>query len=76
MVIQHVMSELAASDGLRTLDLMDTMRQADTARPAYFEHDIHFNEHGNQVVAQALVQYLAANQLLPPRPPQTSLLYP
>jgi len=70
MVIQHVMSELAASDGLRTLDLMDTMRQADAAQTAYFQHDIHFNEHGNQVVAQALVQYLRANQLLPPSAPQ------
>jgi len=73
MVIQHVMSELAAGDGLKALDLMDTMRQADAVQTAYFQHDIHFNEHGNQVVAKALLQYLAANQLLPPSALQASL---
>jgi lysophospholipase L1-like esterase len=64
-VIQHVMGELAASDGVKTLDLMDTMRQADSARMAYFEHDIHFNEYGHEVVAKAIQDYLVGNSLLP-----------
>lgn len=64
-VIQHVMGELATSDGVKILDLMDTMREVDSAQRAYFEHDIHFNEYGNQVVAKAIQDYLVSNNLLP-----------
>lgn len=63
-VIQQVMTDLATNDGLKTLDLMDTMKKANRIKPAYFEHDIHFNEYGNQVVAAALLQYLVNNGLL------------
>jgi lysophospholipase L1-like esterase len=65
-VIQQVMADLAATEGLKTLDLTDTMKHANAARPAYFAHDIHFNEYGNQVVAAALLQYLVSNRLLNP----------
>jgi lysophospholipase L1-like esterase len=65
-VIQDVMDDLAASRGVKTLDLMDTVKLANRVRPAYFEHDIHFNEYGNQVVAKALVDYLANNGLVQP----------
>ena len=72
MVIQNIMADLAASDGLKTLDLMDTMHQAHRRRPAYFAHDIHFNEHGNQVVAHNLREYLVNNGLLNPGVSQTA----
>jgi lysophospholipase L1-like esterase len=65
-VIQQVMDDLAASRGVKTLDLMDTVKLANRVRPAYFDHDIHFNEYGNQVVAKALLQYLTSNGLLQP----------
>ena len=65
-IIQQVMDDLAASRGMKTLDLMDTVKLANRARPAYFEHDIHFNEYGNQVVAKALLEYLVNNGLVHP----------
>ncbi len=70
MVIEEIMADLAANDGLKTLDLMDTMKKANRIKPAYFEHDIHFNEYGNQVVAAALLQYLVSNGLLNSPAPQ------
>ena len=63
-VIQQTMDDLAATQGIKTLDLMDTMRLANRVQPAYFEHDIHFNEYGNQVAAQAMSEYLVKNGLL------------
>ncbi|MGC2108191.1 MAG: SGNH/GDSL hydrolase family protein [Candidatus Korobacteraceae bacterium] len=65
-VIQQVFDELATSRGVKTLDLMETVKLANRARPAYFEHDIHFNEYGNQVVAKALEKYLVNNGLVQP----------
>jgi hypothetical protein len=64
MVIQQVMTDLAATEGMKTLDLTDTMRHANATRPAYFAHDIHFNEYGHQVVAETLLKYLFSNGLL------------
>src|SRR5271157_2442112 len=64
-IIQQVMDDLVATKGIKTLDLMDTMKQANAARVAYFPHDIHFNEYGHQVVAKALLEYLISNGLLP-----------
>jgi len=63
-VIQQIFDELAATKGIRTLDLMNRMRSADAERSAYFKRDIHFNEYGHQVVAAALQEYLLANGLL------------
>ena len=63
-VIQQVMDDLAATKGMKTLDLTDTMRHANAARSAYFAHDIHFNEYGHQVVAETLLEYLVNNGLL------------
>jgi len=65
-VIQQVMDDLAATRGVKTLDLMDTVKLANRARTAYFAHDIHFNEYGNQVVAKALLDYLVNNSLVQP----------
>jgi lysophospholipase L1-like esterase len=64
-VIQQTMDDLAATKGIKTLDLMDPVHQAHRARRAYFQNDIHFNEYGNQVVAQALLQYLVSQGFLP-----------
>jgi lysophospholipase L1-like esterase len=76
MVIQEIMADLAANQGLKTLDLMDTMKMANRVKPAYFAHDIHFNEYGNQVVAAALLQYLISNGLFnsPASQAQTKVL--
>ncbi len=63
-VIQQVFDELAATQGIRTLDLMNRMQSADSERSAYFKKDIHFNEYGHQVVAAALREYLLAHGLL------------
>ena len=65
-VIQQVMDDLAATRGVKTLDLMDTVKLANRARLAYFANDIHFNEYGNQVVAKALLDYLVNNSLVQP----------
>jgi len=61
-----VMDDLAATRGVKTLDLMDTVKLANRARLAYFANDIHFNEYGNQVVAKALLDYLVNNSLVQP----------
>jgi GDSL-like Lipase/Acylhydrolase family len=58
--IQEVMEDLASTQRVRTLDLTDTLRNANSQRPAYFG-DTHFNEYGHQVVARALHEYLATN---------------
>ena len=63
-VIQEVFDDLAATQSFRTLDLMNRMRTADAGRPAYFKKDIHFNEYGHQVVAEALREYLLAHGLI------------
>jgi hypothetical protein len=65
-IIQQVMDELAATTDIKTLDLMETMRLANRARRAYFPNDIHFNEYGNQVAAQGMLDYLVRNGLLNP----------
>jgi lysophospholipase L1-like esterase len=65
-IIQQVMDDLAATKGIKTLDLMETVKLANRAHTAYFPNDIHFNEYGNQVVAKALLEYLSSNRLLPP----------
>jgi lysophospholipase L1-like esterase len=62
--IQTVVRELAATEGTRTLDLTDRMARANAESPTYFRTDIHFNEHGHEVVAEALREYLVANILL------------
>jgi len=73
-VIQGVFDELAATQAIRTLDLMNRMRNADAERSAYFKKDIHFNEYGHEVVAAALQEYLLANGLLNTAPsPRGSL---
>ncbi len=71
-VIQQVMADLAATEGLKTLDLTDTMKKANHLKPAYFAHDIHFNEYGNQVVAAALLEYLTHNGVLNSAFPQAA----
>ena len=71
-VIQDVMDDLAARRGVKTLDLMDTVKLANRVRPAYFQHDIHFNEYGNQVVANALLDYLVNHGLVQPALAETS----
>ena len=63
-IIQQVIEELAATKDMKTLDLMDTMLHANATRPSYFEHDIHFNEYGHEVVARALLEYLVKGGLL------------
>ena len=63
-VIQQVIDELAATQGIGTLDLMNRMESADAERSAYFQKDIHFNEYGHQVVAAALREYLLAHGLV------------
>jgi lysophospholipase L1-like esterase len=65
-VIQDVMQDLVATKGIETLDLMDTVKLANRKQPAYFAHDIHLNEYGNQVVAKAILDYLVSNGLVTP----------
>jgi lysophospholipase L1-like esterase len=59
--VQQVMDDLAATNGIRTLDLMETIGQANAKRPAYIPHDIHLNEYGHQIAAKALLEYLVNN---------------
>jgi hypothetical protein len=65
-IIQQVMDDLAATRGMKTLDLMNTVKLANRVRPAYFAHDIHLNEYGNEVVAKALTNYLVENGYVQP----------
>ena len=74
-IIQQVMDDLAATRNIRTLDLMDTMLHADAMRSTYFRQDIHFNEYGHQVVAEALLKYLEGNGLLPSTNTESSSLH-
>ena len=70
--IQQVIDDLAATEGMKTFDLMDTMLQINATKPAYFAHDIHFNEYGHQVAAKALLDYLVNNALLNPATSQAA----
>lgn len=65
-IIQETMYELFDEKGVRVLDLMDVLKLANRVHRAYFQHDIHLNEWGNQVVAQALLEYLTGTGLLNP----------
>jgi hypothetical protein len=65
-LMRQVMDELAASRGTRTLDLTDYIQRVNTQGVAYFQKDVHFNEHGHQVVANALQEYLLTHSLLSP----------
>lgn len=62
--IEQTLDELAASEDIKILNLMNDMDRANTEKRAYFEHDIHFNESGHQAVAKALQEYLVTNGLL------------
>jgi lysophospholipase L1-like esterase len=65
-LIQRVMDGLAATRGIRTLDLMEPMKLANRVMPAYLPNDIHFNEYGHEVVAGELLKYLTSTGLLKP----------
>lgn len=64
--IQEVLEYLRRNEGLKVLDLTEDLNQADAQQPAYFRRDVHLNERGNQLVAEALRAYLMQEQLLPP----------
>jgi hypothetical protein len=65
-LIQQTMDELAATRGMRTLDLMEPLKLANRVTPSYLPNDIHFNQHGHQVVARELLEYLTNTGLLTP----------
>ncbi len=71
-ILQQVMDQVSAAEGIKTFDLTDTVRPLNAAKPAYFRGDVHLNEYGNQVVAKALLEYLANNGLLPAGATQVS----
>ena len=62
--MRHVMDELAATRGTRTLDLTNYMQRVNTQRVAYLQKDVHFNEYGHQIVADALQEYILTRGLL------------
>ena len=66
-LIQKVMDELAAQHGMRTLDLMEPIKLENRVTPSYLPNDIHFNEHGHEIVARELLNYLTSSGLLMPQ---------
>ncbi len=63
-VMRDVLSELASTKEFKTRDLTDFLRQVDAKTPAYFSRDVHFNEYGHRVVANALYDFLVRNTAL------------
>lgn len=51
----------AAENAAPFLDLTDFLAEAGAHQPAYFEHDIHLNAHGHELVARALYDFLLAH---------------
>jgi lysophospholipase L1-like esterase len=63
--IEDVKAELEARR-FALLDLYPTLRAAGRERSPYFRTDIHLNELGNQIVADALAGWIADAQIFPP----------
>ena len=60
--IREVKGELA-SRNLATLDLYPLFRQLGTTQALFYRLDMHLNEHGNRVVADALAKWIGKEQV-------------
>ncbi len=65
--MQSLMEQAAAEQHVPVLDLMNTLASANALKPTTFPGDVHLNEYGHKVVADALYQYLAGNGFLESR---------
>ena len=63
--IQEARGELAARN-LPTLDLYPMFRQVGATQALFFRIDMHLNEHGNRIVADALSKWIASEQVFGP----------
>ncbi len=61
IVYRQALQELHHTRGCPTLNLTESLRQLDTEKPAYFEHDVHFNAYGHQLDVGMLYDFLAQN---------------
>lgn len=52
--LQDIIAEAGLKDGFQTLDLTGLLFEADSLQPAYISNDIHLNQRGHRVVAEAL----------------------
>lgn len=61
---RQAMEELHQARGVPTMDLTNYIREMNAQKPAYFNHDIHFNSYGNQLVAERLYDFLIQDTAL------------
>jgi len=58
---QDVIALASTSHGFTTLDLTETLREADRNQPVYFNKDIHLNPRGHRIVADALRELISTD---------------
>jgi hypothetical protein len=63
--IQEVRAELEARE-LPVLDLYPAFHALGQERPPFYRADIHLNELGNQIVADAIARWIQQEQIFPP----------
>ncbi|HEX5438117.1 MAG TPA: hypothetical protein VFW98_13205 [Gemmatimonadaceae bacterium] len=68
--VRDVRAALSAA-GLPMLDLYSLFRARGSERPPFYEHDIHFNAYGNQLVAQALDAWIVDSVPSTPHTPRS-----
>ena len=70
--IQEVRAGLEAR-GLPVLDLYQTFRRQGEERPPFYRADMHLNAFGNQLVADALAQWIADQNIFTKSPPGSTV---
>jgi lysophospholipase L1-like esterase len=71
--VQEVRAELEARH-LPVLDLYPVFRELGQERPPFYRVDIHPNELGNQIAADAIAKWIGEEQIFsPPSPPAPSV---
>jgi hypothetical protein len=63
--VREVKAELEAR-GLPVLDLYPPLRERGRDRPPFYRADIHLNDFGNQIVAEAIASWIAREKIFAP----------
>ena len=61
----RVLEKCLEQEGFTVLSVYDVIRRRAKDRSAFFPHDIHLNAFGNQIVADALVNWIEKSGVLP-----------
>ena len=61
----HILEQRLREEEFSVLSLYDAIRDKAKNQPAFFPHDIHLNAFGNQIVADALVNWIKKSGMFP-----------